>query len=137
MINIRVSIPERFLDLINDHELDESDLIAAALDKFFNTDSGLNLNLALWQKYIEAKIIDVQVQLDEHRKISTDDTMVELDTDLRQRVRGEKSPLELVSSESIRLTSPLAQSQTVTNTSSALKRKSVIDELTDDFDLRL
>lgn len=137
MINIRVSIPERFLDKINDHELDESDLIAAALDKFFNTDSSLNLNLVLWQKYIETKIADLQLQIDDHRKVSTDDSMVELDTDLRQRVRGEKSPLELVSSESIRLTSPLAQSQKVVSTPLASQRKSIVDELTDDLDLRL
>lgn len=129
MISIRVSIPERLIEKIDESDLSESEVVIAALDSYFNgTKAATDLH---WRKFIEAKLEDIQNQIDQHRIHSKDDNMVEFDSDLRRRVRGEKPALDIASSESIRVSNPPAVKYPKQN------RCTVEEVSLDDVDLKL
>lgn len=133
MISIRVTIPERLLRKIEDSKLDESEVIIEALNSYFDRSKGSSIDIH-WRKFIEAKLEDLQNQIDQHRMQSSDDNMVELDSDLRKRHLGERAALDVASADTIRVSNPPP-----VNHPKPPNRKCTIQEITmdDDFDLKL
>jgi len=103
MIQIRVTIPDRLAKQLEECELEESEVIAQALDRFFlKTPSIDNIQ---WQKSIEMKLIDLQNQLDAHRNGGNKHDTV-LDSSATKRGIGIMDPLDISTSEDVRVTIP-------------------------------
>jgi len=102
METIQIYLSNRLLVKIKDCELEPSEVISIALDRYFNNIQSYS-QLLNWQNYIEQKLRDLQNQLDEHRKRDTNDLNVEFDNDLRERSTGEKSCLDLPSYSSVKV----------------------------------
>jgi len=89
MKSITIQIPDRLADKIKSANLEESEIIIQALDKFFLTPTWSD-NL-LWKEVIEKKLIELQAQFDDFRKRSGDPS-VDFDDALKSRLNTNKTP---------------------------------------------
>lgn len=104
MIQIRVTIPDRLAKLLDECELEESEIIIQALDKFFINKERC-IDTIQWKSFIESKLIDLQNQIDAHRNSSGNHDTV-LDSNVTKRGNGLQDPLAISTPDDIRATTP-------------------------------
>lgn len=102
MISLEIKIPKRLYNKISNSELDDSELIIKALDKYFQ-DGPNAIDLLEWQTFVENKLSDLQIQLDKHVSSKGNHDTV-LDTNVTKRNNGDKNSLDLSDSKDVRVT---------------------------------
>lgn len=103
MIQLRITLPDRLAKQLEENQLEESELIAQALDKFFM--NGPCHDSIQWKTLVENKLIDLQNQIDAHRSSGGKHDTV-LDSNATRRANGTQDPLELTTSSDVRITTP-------------------------------
>lgn len=124
MMQMKITIPDRLVEKIENHELEESELITKALDKFFNGKPFFENNQ--WQRYMEEKIIDLQDQIDTHLNTGNHDGV--LNSNVTKRNMEQQNSLDISNADDIRLTTPNNKTK---------KIPEVIESSLEDFDIPL
>jgi len=113
MIQLRVTIPDRLASKLEESDLEESEIITQALDKYFLNRT--SLDTIQWQSHIESKIIDLQNQVDVHRNNGGKHDTV-LDSNATKRGSGQQDPLAVSAPDDIRRTIPTVKVKKIEST---------------------
>jgi len=108
MTALRIELPTRLIQKMGESELEDQELITAALDMYFSNSTRF-MDIVRWQTHIESKIVDLQQQLDLHRSKSTENVDV-FDSDMCKRLASKIDPLELPSAKTTKTVHELIKS---------------------------